>query len=498
MHVKTVFGMPLPENSVATPDSDSPFRILVIGDFGSDNSWGSPVKVDRDNLDRVLQRCNVRVRPTGSMGFSGVEIPLASMEDFHPDRLYERLELFASMRERRDRLEDDSTFAEEAEAILAARGKPESGKLTSTSSPPATGIEVGDLFDQMLDQTETSQRSVVDQIATGSLNIDELVRQTIAPHLVDSADPRQAEFIAGVDSAIAETMRRLLHHPAYQHVEAAWLGVKMLIRRLETGPDLQIHLLNVSKSQLAEDVSSNDDLSRSRLYKLLFDATTVAGSDPWTVVIGNFTFDASPSDTEMLGRIAQIHSSAGAVFVAGALPAVVGCSDLAATPDPHDWSSPRGDAADHWQALRALSAAASIALTLPRILARNPYGASSDPIDSFKFEEIPDGTVHRNYLWMNAAFVVATILGRSFSQAGWSLNSAWAPALEDLPVYFYDDNGESVLKPCGEVELVLRAGEVLSDAGLTPVHSVRDQGSVLVPSLRSLSSSQKPVAGAWE
>jgi len=500
MHVKTVFGLPLPEFSNLSPDSSSPFRILVIGDFGSDRYWGAPRPVDRDNIESVMQQFSVRLKLPGLAGFPVVEIPLTSIEGFHPDQLYENLELFDSLRKSRERLEDDATFAEEAEDILAARSPIEADKtpVESPSDAPATGTIPGDLFDQMLEQTETSRQSVVDQIALGNLNIDELVRQTIAPHIVDRADPRQAEFVTGVDSAIASMMRRLLHHPAFQQAEAAWRGIRRLVRRLETGPDLQISLLNVSKQELLDDLCSQDDLTRSRLYKLLVDSSSVSGSEPWTVVVGDYTFDAGQPDTELLGRIAQIHAAAGAVFIAGASPSIVGCSSFAETPDPHDWSNEKGELAGQWQALRALPAASSVALVLPRVLARCPYGATTDPIDSFSFEEIPDGRVHAEYLWMNPAFAVATILGRSFSESGWSISSGWSAELDDLPVCFYSDNGESVLKPCGEVELVLRAGNVLSDAGLTPVLSVRDKGSIMIPSLVSLSRSHKPVVSAWK
>jgi type VI secretion system protein ImpC len=261
---------------------------------------------------------------------------------------------------------------------------------------------------------------------------------------------------------------------------------------------LQISLLHLAKPQLSEDLMASDDLTRSRLYRLLVDSTTVAGADPWTLVVGNYTFDAEQPDTELLGRIAQVHASAGAVFVAAAAPGIVGCQDLANSSDPHDWDAAAGSATGHWQALRSLPSATSVSLALPRVLARCPYGESSNPIDAFDFEEVPDGRQHRHYLWMNPAFAVATMLGRSFSAGGWSVSSAWSQDLDDLPIFFYSDGGNSMIKPCAEVELVLRAGGVLADAGLTTVYSIRDQGSIRIPSVRSLSSSSKDVAGAWE
>ena len=500
MQVSTQFGRPLPKRDAVSLGTSSPFRLLVLGDFGRDTSWGKPVSVDRDNIDDVLQRFNVRVEISGGANVPDVEIPVREMEDFHPDRLFQQLDLFAALRDRRQRLEDDQTFTAEAEAILAAQGRTDDSKptLQSEPAPPATHASPSELLSEALEQTEAIQKPIAQQIAEGSLNIDDFVRRLVAPYVIDKADPRQAEFIDGVDDAIAETMRQLLHHPAFQYTEAAWLGIKMLVRRLETDATLQIGLVNISKQQLAEDLCGNDDLTKSELYKLLVDDTDVAGAEPWTVVVGNYTFGASLNDTNLLGRVAQVHAAAGSVFVAGASPSIVGCEDLPALPDPDDWTPLTGEAARTWQALRTLSATAHVALAMPRVLARRPYGADTDPIDSFRFEEIADGRVHHDYLWINAAFVVATLLGRSFSHAGWSLSAAWSPELDGLPIHVYSDDDESVLKPCGEVELILRAGSVLSDSGLTAVHSVRGQGSVRIPSLRSLSLTEESVAGPWQ
>ncbi len=220
------------------------------------------------------------------------------------------------------------------------------------------------------------------------------------------------------------------------------------------------------------------------------ESTGVAGAEPWTAVVGDFAFDTGSSDVDVLGRVAQIHAAAGTVFIAGALPGIVGCADLAQTPDPDDWSSLSQQDAERWKLLRSLPATSNVRLALPRVLARRPYGQDTDPIDSFQFEEIPDGTAHSDYLWMNAAFAVTILLGQSFTRAGWEFMSSWEPTLENLPMHVYDVDGESEIKPCGEVELLLRAGHVFAEHGLTAVHSVRGHDSVRIPSLCNLSGTE--------
>jgi type VI secretion system protein ImpC len=500
MRVSSTFGNPLPKPDSEIADTQDTFRILVLTDVGGSVPWGKPVTVDRDNIDEVMQRLNVRLSIDAQPDLPAVEVPFSELDDFHPDRLFERLEIFASLRRRRQRLQDDATFAEEADAIRATEDVPResppgAAEPTRSESPPVAAPK--ELLSAALEQTQAARKPIVQQIAEGSLSVDALVQRLVAPYVLDKPDARKPEFVAAVDRAISATMRNVLHHPAFQQLEAAWLGIKMLVRRLETDSTLQISVLNVSQQQLREDLCGSDELDASKLYKLLVESTGVAGAEPWTAVVGNYTFDASADDTALLGRIAQVHAAAGTVFVSGVSPGVVGCSDLAEAPDPDDWSPVSDEQREVWQSLRSLPATASVILALPRILGRRPYGNETDPIDSFQFEEIPDGNAHEQFLWVNAAFAVTTLLGQSFSHSGWSLTASWKPGLEDLPIHVYEDDGEELIKPCAEVELLLRAGNVFAESGLTAVHSVRDHDSIRIPSLLPLSSTMQSVASCW-
>ena len=498
IRVSAHFGKPLPEHVKPSRPSRR-FRILVLADFGSDNTWNSPVEVDRDDLDEVFQRMNVTVRLPEGGEAPALEIGIKQLEDFQPDQLFELVDWFSSLRTRRRRLQNDATFADEARSIMAAdaaggAASDAAGKPHADAPPPAE--DDADLLSQALQQTEQNRGSAVEQIAHGTLDIDDYVRRVVAPFVVDKEDPRKAELIEAVDQAIAEMMRRLLHHPSFQRIEAAWMGVQMLVRRLETDSSLKISLVNISKEQLAEDVLADDDLSQSKLHQLL--SAGAGADDPWTVVVGDYCFDASDEDTNLLGRLAQIHAAHGAALVAAGSPTITGCDDLATSPDAQDWTKPEGDRAASWQSLRELPAAANVALTVPRFLGRLPYGPRTQAARSVQFEEMPDSSQHEHYLWLNSAYAVATLLGNSFSLSGWSLGGGWTPELDGLPMHIYQDDGESALKPCGEVELTPSAAEALAAVGLTVVYSVRQQGAVQIPHLRSLASNQETLAGAWQ
>src|SRR5439155_11794368 len=124
----------------------------------------------------------------------------------------------------------------------------------------------------------------------------------------------------------------------------------------------------------------------------------------WSILVGQYTFDHSREDVELLGRIARIASRAGAPFLAAASPRILGCTSLADAPDADDWQKQTGtDNEAAWTQLRQLPESVYVGLALPRFLLRQPYGKKSDPIERFQFEEMVPGAVHEDYLWGNPA-----------------------------------------------------------------------------------------------
>jgi len=504
MRVSTTFGKPLPERDNSSGRSSDVFRILVLADFGAIEPSSKPLAVDRDDVDALPNRLGAAIAIRGDAQLPDMDIPITDLDDFHPDHLFRQLPVFEALRLRRKRLDNDKTFAAEAKAILDSGEIPESGS-TPESQPkddisdasPDSGQVVGDLLGAAVQQTEAAQKPILDQIVDGGLNVDALAQQLVRPYVLKKSDPRKPEFLAAVDLTIAQTMNRLLHHAAFQRVERAWLGLKMLTRRLETDSTLQIQILHLPEADLRTDICGDDDLTKSRLYKMLVDETSTAGGEPWTVVVGDYIFGPDADSATLLGRLIQIHEAAGSVFISGAGSEVVGCSSFDQQSDPDDWTSLADEDAQRWDDVRSLTGARRVILAMPRVLARRPYGSESDPVDSFAFEELSDEPDHEDYLWLNAAFAVTTLLGQSFTEGGWEISSSWIPDLGNLPLHVYEEIGDSVVKPCAETALVLRAVERFAEAGVTAVLSVRDHDSVKIPSLVSLSKSQTGVTAAW-
>ncbi|HEV2763108.1 MAG TPA: type VI secretion system contractile sheath large subunit, partial [Pyrinomonadaceae bacterium] len=174
---------------------------------------------------------------------------------------------------------------------------------------------------------------------------------------------------------------------------------------------------------------------------------------------------------------------------------------LDAAPDPEDWlHAPHGPDAEAWRALRRLPESQHLGLALPRFLLRAPYGAETDPADTFDFEEMPgdDEPPHQTYLWGNPAFVLVYLLAESFNRDGWHLRPGDVRVVADLPLHVYESGGERHTKPCAEVLLGERAAHILLEHGLTPLLSVRDRDELRLARFQSVTDPPTRLAGRWE
>jgi len=492
-----------------TPSSDIPFRIAVLGDFsgqaGRESARSQPAKlrpllIDRDNFDEVLQKLNVEAHLQLGTTSQRLVLRFQSLDDFHPDQILARVPLFSRLREARKKLSNPSSFAEAAAEVRSWAGEqPEaSPPKQAGEAQPETSQQENELSAGfLLDDLKVRETSAPGAIVSSEWN--ETLRDLVRPHRLPAEDPEQSQLVGYVDAAIGELMEAILHHPEFQALEATWRGVYFLVGRLETGSELKIYLLDLTREELASDLKSADDLSRTALYRAIVEETVqTPGADPWALLAGNYAFELENADIETLGRLARIAAAAGAPFVAAAGSSLIGCSSLAATPDPDDWSLPSGtDVAQAWEALRQLPEASSLGLILPRFLLRLPYGKKSDPVESFSFEELDATPQHEHYLWGNPCFVAALLLGRTFGESGWEFSEGIQQDVEGLPLHVFEEDGESVVKPCAEVLMTQRAAQKILSLGVTPLASMKGEDRVRLVQFQSIASPVAALAGRW-
>jgi len=295
-------------------------------------------------------------------------------------------------------------------------------------------------------------------------------------------------------------MRALLHVPSLQALEAAWRAVYFLTRRIDTGPELKLYLIDIAQDELRDDLLSTSDLRQSETYKLLVEKTVgTPGAERFALLVGNYTFGDGPGELLALGRMAKIARAAGAPFLAAASPRLVGCESVAEMSERRDWGVPlRAEAAAAWKAVRQLPEAAWIGLAIPRFLLRLPYGKDTDPIESFDFEEMPGEPEHEDYLWGNPANACAELLAQSFSDDGWEIRPGTHSEIDGLPLHVYKHGGESELKPCAEALLTEDAAEKILESALMPLVWLKGMDAVRLVRIQSVAEPLRALAGRWQ
>lgn len=498
------------DTSPAIPDPETPFCIALMGDFSGRVNRGvcDPKSiasrrltlVDRDNFDEALAKFGAEIQlPVGKSGMS--RFRFADLDDFHPDRIFERALIFQRLSEFRHRLKDPATFAKAAEdlGLVYSQDVTSQPRRPEPSSPVATSVfhlASSSLLDEMIEQAEVFTSA---ELPGRADELQEFVRRVTKPHLVPAADPRQANAIAVIDYAASAQMRALLHNEDFRALEAAWRAVFLLVSRIETSSQLKLYLIDVSKPELAKDLGSVCDLRATGTYRLLVEKSVgTSGAEPWTVIAGNYIFGARREDAELLGRLAKVASAADAPFVAGASPHLLGCESFAITPQGRAWRGLHDtDTSEAWTALRELPEARSVGLVLPRFLLRLPYGRKTSPVEAFDFEEMPDGPSHEDYLWGNPAFACALLLAQSFGEYGWEMGANLISEIDKLPLHAYEYNGESVLTPCAEALLTEDSAERILENGLMPLLSWKGKDAVRLGRFQSLANPLHRLIGRW-
>jgi type VI secretion system ImpC/EvpB family protein len=423
-------------------EGGDPMRLLVLGDFRGDAGAERPPlasrptqQVDVDTLDAALRRLRPSLTvPTG-------EIVFDQIDDFHPDRLYARLDVFKALRERR-------------------------------AAPPGGDEDIGRLLGK------GPQPKVPPPAAAGGL--DAFIREAIAPHIVKDTSAQTQAYVAAVDSAIAEQMRTLLHDAAFQSLEAAWRGVYWLVSRLELDENLQLYLFDVSRTELLTDLAdAKGQIANTGLYRALVDRwRDVPGAQGWSALITLARFGPSNADIGLLAALGLVASQAGGPVLGDGDEVLAGDNDAAL---------------EGWRALRHSEAAPWIALAAPRILLRAPYGSRSDPIESFRFEEFVGPPVHDEFLWGYSSLGLAMLIGRGFTDRGWDMQLGEEREIDDLPAYTFTRDGEREMQACGERFLTEGEMRRLASAGLVPIASRRDRNAVVAVQFQSIAEPSAPL-----
>lgn len=307
--------------------------------------------------------------------------------------------------------------------------------------------------------------------------IREFVAQVLEGHLTVTRDTETSiqARIAEIDQLISKQLNEILHHPSFQKLEGTWRGIRYLLDQSETGTMLKIKLLNASKRELLRDLQRAPEFDQSSLFKKVYEEEFgVFGGAPFAALVGDYEFGRGPEDMDLLRRVSQVAASAHAPFLSAAAPELLNLTDFTQLGLPRDIAK-IFDSTEYakWKSFRQSEDSRYVALTLPRVLSRLPYGRETNQVDGFDFQENVDGSDHSKYLWSNAAYSLAARLTDAFAKYGWcaAIRGVEGGGLvEELPAHnFLTDEGDVALKCPTETQITDRREKELADQGLVPL-----------------------------
>jgi type VI secretion system protein ImpC len=301
--------------------------------------------------------------------------------------------------------------------------------------------------------------------------------------------------IAQIDQLISAQLNEIMHHPDFQKLEGTWRGLKYLLNNSETGTQLKIKVLNVSKKDLLKDLQKAPEFDQSALFKKVYEEEFgVFGGTPFGVLVGDYDFGKSGQDIELLEKVSNVAAAAHAPFIAAAGADMFNMEDYTQLDGPRDMAKVM-DTTEFakWKSFRQTDDSRYVALTMPRILIREPYGKNTVPVEAFDFEENVDGSDHSRYLWSNAAWALAARVSQSFSNYGWCATIRGVESgglVEGLPVHnFQTEGGDIAMKCPTETPISDRREKELADLGFVPL--VHQKGTDKA-AFFSVQSAQKP------
>ena len=337
-------------------------------------------------------------------------------------------------------------------------------------------LEAGDFssllqreFKPKSDQAKEAVENAVKTLAEQALQYTTLISKDVLKSI--------ESMIAAIDHKLTEQINLIIHHPDFQQLESAWRGLHYLVNNTETDEMLKIRVMNISKNELRKTLRKFKGVARdqSPLFKKVYEEEYGQfGGEPFGCLVGDYYFDHSPPDVELLREMSQVAAASHTPFLAAAAPTVMQMDSWQELSNPRDltkiFQTPEYAA---WRSLRESEDSRYIGLAMPRFLARRPYGAKSDPIEEFDFEEDVEGADHNKYAWANSAYAMATNITRAFKLYGWCTRIRGIEsggAVENLPTHtFPTDDGGVDMKCPTEIAISDRREAELAKNGFMPL-----------------------------
>lgn len=320
------------------------------------------------------------------------------------------------------------------------------------------------------DEAQDLLKTLTEQALKGTVSWDKNLAVTI-----NSA-------IDAIDQAMSKQLAAVMHTDKFKKLEGSWRGLHHLVSNAESSSHQKIRLLNISKKELGRDLEKAVEFDQSQIFKKIYESEFgTAGGEPYAALIGDYEFSSHPEDISLLSKISNVAAAGFCPFISAASPNMFGFETFTDLTKPRDLEK-IFDSAEYiqWRSFRESEDSRFVVLTLPRVLARAPYGENTKAVEAFNYEEIEPGdhgksvaADHEDYCWMNAAYAMGGVVHQAFAEYGWCTSIRGAEGggkVKGLPCHtFVSDDGDMDQKCPTEIGITDRREAELSKLGFLPL-----------------------------
>src|SRR5713226_1901068 len=206
---------------------------------------------------------------------------------------------------------------------------------SATAAQPAEQ-ELG-LLDQIVEQRRLGKDPAARE--RGKSLVKEFVSQVLQGEMTVSRDTESMinARIAQIDHLLSIQLNEVLHHSEFQKLEASWRGLKYMLDQSETSDMLKIKVLNVSKKDLLKDLQRAPEFDQSATFKKVYEEEFgIFGGAPFGALLGDYDFDKTGEDIELLEKVAQVAAAAHAPFISGTSPKMFSLDSFTQLDAPRD------------------------------------------------------------------------------------------------------------------------------------------------------------------
>ena len=186
-------------------------------------------------------------------------------------------------------------------------------------------------FKPRTDEAKSAVEAAVQTLAQQALSQTKLIGKDVVESI-------QA-MIAAIDKKLTDQVNAILHHGDFQKLEGAWRGLHYMVNNTESDQHLKIRVMDISKQELGKNLKRYKGAAwdQSPVFKKVYEEEYGQfGGEPFGAIVGDYYFDQSPPDVELLGEMAKVAAAAHAPFITGASPSLMQMESWQELANPRD------------------------------------------------------------------------------------------------------------------------------------------------------------------